>query len=312
MPDILISEVFFGAEVESLRGRFEVVEAPEMWREPERLLAAIPECRALIVRNQTRVDAALIQAGRRLEVIGRAGVGMDNIDLRAAQAGGVTIVYTPEENSNSVAELTLGLMLALARKLPAADRETRAGGWDRKALLGVELAGKTLGLIGCGRIGRLTAAKAQALGMEVIAYDPHLGPGAEPGPELLSLEDLLARADFVSCHVPETEETKGMLGFAQFSRMKPAAYFVNAARGGIVDEEGLARALAERRIAGAALDVRAQEPPGEGNALAAMENVILTPHVGAFTYEAQERVVASICHDVAAVLSGEEPRHVVK
>ncbi|HEY5316277.1 MAG TPA: NAD(P)-dependent oxidoreductase, partial [Pirellulales bacterium] len=199
-------------------------------------------------------------------------------------------------------------MLALARRIAAADRDTRAGGWNRQQFTGVELNGKVLGIVGLGRIGRLVAERARAFGMTLVAYDPLVDPQSAAvrslQVRLVGLEELLATADCVTCHLPLVAETRALFNYPQFALMKPTAVFVNAARGEMVDEAGLLRALQEGRLAGAALDVRACEPP-ERDQLAAMEQVILTPHIGAFTLEAQERVVAAVCRDVAAVLSGE-------
>ena len=307
MPDVLITENIEGAAVDALRHSFEVAFEPELFKSQEKLLRVMPEFRAIIVRNQTRVNAELIAAGRKLAVVGRAGVGLDNVDLKAATAAGIVVAFAPEQNSVSVAELTLGLMLSLARMIPAADRSTRGGGWERRKFMGAELYGKTLGVVGLGRIGYLTATRARAFGMEVIAHDNFVNPDSftvtETRAKLVSLDELLAAADFVSCHVPETPETVGMFGYARFARMKPSAYFLNTSRGGVVDEGGLVKALQEKKLAGAALDVRGKEPPVRG-ALEEMDNVILMPHVAAFTAEAQDRVVNCVCRDVGAVLTG--------
>jgi D-3-phosphoglycerate dehydrogenase len=312
MPEVLITENIIGEEMDKLRQRFDSVFEPNLWKEPDRLLAMIPSFRALIARNQTQITQELIEAGTRLEVIARAGVGMDNVDLAAASRAGIVVAWTPEQNTNSVAELTLGLMLSLARMIPDADVDTKKGGWNRWKYIGVELSGKTLGIVGLGRIGSLTAAKARALGMEVIAYDPYVDPESlralEVRARLTSLEEVLSLSDFISLHVPETDETRRMFGDEQFGRMKPGAYFINAARGGVVNEDALLRALQEKRIAGAALDVRQQEP-AVPSAFDELTNVILVPHIGAQTQEAQRRVVTAVCRDVTAILNGEEAKH---
>lgn len=312
MPDVLISENIIGEEMDQLRQRFDCVFEPLLWKEPDRLRAMIANFRALIARNQTQITRDIIEAGTRLEVIARAGVGMDNVDLAAASRVGIVVSWTPEQNTNSVAELTIGLMLSLARMIPDADVDTKQGGWNRWKYIGVELLGKTLGIVGLGRIGSLTAAKARALGMEILAYDPYVDPDSlramEVRARLTSFDEVLSRSDFVSVHVPESEETRGMFGQEQFGQMKPGAYFLNAARGGVVNEAALLRAIQEKRIAGAALDVRKQEPavPSEFDKLT---NVILLPHIGAQTAEAQRRVVTAVCRDVAAILTGEEAKH---
>ncbi|MEP7338347.1 MAG: hydroxyacid dehydrogenase [Acidobacteriota bacterium] len=312
MPDILITENIIGEEMDKLRQRFDAVFERELWKEPNKLQAMIPNFRALVARNQTQITRELIEAGTRLEVIARAGVGMDNVDLEAASRAGIVVAWTPEQNSNSVAELTIGLMLSLARMIPDADVDTKKGGWNRWKYIGVELSGKTLGIVGLGRIGSLTAAKARALGMEVLACDPYVDPESlramEVRARLTSLDEVLSLSDFVSLHVPETDETRGMFGDEQFRRMKPGAYFINAARGGVVREDDLLCALQEKRIAGAALDVRQQEP-GVPSAFDDMANVILLPHIGAQTQEAQRRVVTAVCRDVTAILNGGEAKH---
>lgn len=312
--DILIAEQIAGPAVAELARKFRVVTDADLWRSPDKLRAATTGCRALIVRNQTQVNRELIAAAPRLEVIGRAGVGLDNIEVPAATAAGVVVAWTPDQNSLSVAELALGLTLALARQIPAADRDTRAGGWARQRFTGTEVHGKCFGVLGLGRIGFLTAMRARALGMKILAHDNFISPDApvvvETQAELVSMDELLRRADFLSCHAPLTPQTRGMLGYAQFAAMKPTAYFLNLARGEIVDEDGLVRALQEQRLAGAALDVRTQEPPG-ASALAAMDNVILTPHIAAFTREGQERVVRAVCGDVARVLEGHPAKNFV-
>lgn len=312
MPEILITENIIGEEMDKLRQRFDCVFEPLLWKEPDKLLAMIPNFRALIARNQTQIRRDLIEAGTRLEVIARAGVGMDNVDLDAASEVGIVVSWTPEQNSNSVAELTIGLMLSLARMIPDADVDTKQGGWNRWKYMGVELLGKTLGIVGLGRIGSLTAAKARALGMEIVACDPYVDADSlratEVRARLTSLEEVLAVSDFVSLHVPENDETRGMIGAEQFNQMKPGAYFLNAARGGVVQEDALLRALQEKRIAGAALDVRKQEPaaPSEFDKLT---NVILLPHIAAQTHEAQRRVVTAVCRDVASILNGGEAKY---
>ncbi len=307
MADILISESIRGAAVDALRARFHVSLEPELWKLPAALAHALKDCRALIVRNQTSVTEELLAAAPELEVVGRAGVGLDNIDVEAAERAGVVIASTPDQNAISVAELTLGLILALARMIPAADRETKTGNWNRQNFEGIELYDKTLGIVGAGKIGYLTARRALALGMNILAYDPYLSPDNillnDLRAELVSLDELLGRVDVVSCHLPATRETTGLMNRERFARMKPGALFVNTSRGAVVLEADLLAALKSGTLGGAALDVRATEPPAKGE-LEALPNVILTPHVAAFTREAQERVTRAICEDVARVLEG--------
>ncbi|MEY4167907.1 MAG: hypothetical protein RIR52_1731 [Acidobacteriota bacterium] len=316
MADILVSENIAGEGMDLLRAEFVTQVEPELWRDPARLREQLAGVRALLVRNQTRVTRELLAAAPSLEVVGRAGVGLDNVDLEAASEFGVVVALTPEQNSISVAELVIGLIFALARRIPAADRDTRQGGWKRQAFTGIEVLGRTLGVVGLGRIGTGAAARARALGMEIVAYDPFLASDSlrvmEIGARLLSLDELLAVSDFVTCHLPETPQTVGLFNADRFARMKSTAFFINTARGGVVDEPALVAALEAGTIAGAALDVRAIEPPASDAltaALSAMENVILLPHIGAFTIEGQRRVVSSICRDIGAVLRGEPARH---
>jgi D-3-phosphoglycerate dehydrogenase len=314
MTDVLITENITGEPVDELKQKFSVTFRPDLWKDCPALSAAVGSARALIVRNQTRVTAELIAAAGRLEVIARAGVGLDNIDIAEATAAGIVVTSTPSQNSISVAELAIGLMLALNRKIVAADRHVRGGGWARNQYMGGELWGKTLGLVGLGRIGCMTARRAAAFGMEIAAYDPFVDLDsplvAEVRPRMLPLDELLAAADVVCCHVPLTPETRGLMDLEKFRRMKRSAILVNVARGEIVNEADLVRALQEKLIAGAALDVRDREPPVVG-ALEAMENVILTPHIGAFTHEGQHRVTAAVCRDVASVLAGRPAQNYV-
>lgn len=314
MQDVLVTENIAGAEMESLKRDFKVTFDPQLWKDREMLLRVASEHRAIIVRNQTKVDRELIGAAKSLKVIGRAGVGLDNVDVKAASDAGVVVVWTPEQNSISVAELAIGMMLSLARRIPAADKSTHAGGWERQKFMGIELFGKTLGIVGLGRIGFQVATRTRALGMQIIATDAFVSRDSfmvsEIGATLVELDELLAQADVVSVHIPSTPETAGLFDAAKFAQMKPTALFINTARGEVVDEDALIAALQEKRIAGAALDVRSVEPPAE-SPLSRTENVILTPHIGAFTHEGQKRVVASVCRDVAAVLRGEVPQYFV-
>jgi D-3-phosphoglycerate dehydrogenase len=309
MRDVLVSEAVAGREMDALRAAFDVTCEPELFRNPQRLKELLPNYRALIVRNQTQVNAELIAAGNKLLVIGRAGVGLDNVDHKAASDAGIVVTFAPEQNSISVAELALGLMLSLARMIPAADRSTKGGGWDRKRFTGTELFGKTLGIVGLGRIGFLTAMRARAFGMDVLVHDTQVNPDAftvaETRATLVTLPELLKQSDFVSVHIPETPETIGLFNDERFALMKPSAFFINTSRGKVVDEKALVRALADKRIAGAGLDVRVKEPPPDAGPLVEMDNVILTPHIAAFTEEGQDRVVTCVCRDVAAVLRGE-------
>jgi D-3-phosphoglycerate dehydrogenase len=307
MSDVLITESLRGKAVDALASRFKVALLPDLWKDPVELLRVIGDYRAIIIRNQTRIDEAILKAAKKLVVIGRAGVGLNNVDVAAATRAKILVTSTPDQNAISVAELAMGLILSLARKIPAADADTRLGNWNRMKFLGVELYGKTLGLVGAGRTGYLTGRRAQAFGMNVIAYDPYLSKDnillSELNAELTSLDDLLRRSDVVSCHLPATPETEDLFNAARFALMKQGAFFINTSRGEIVVEEALIAALERGALAGAALDVRASEPPARGK-LESLPNVILMPHVAAFTNEAQDRVTRAICEDVARVLEG--------
>jgi len=312
MPDILLAENLRGAAVDALRSRFDVTFMPELWKYPAKLLDCIDGHRALLVRNQTDVNAAVIAAGKKLVVIGRAGVGLDNVDVAAATKAGVLVTSTPDQNAISVAELAIGLMISLARMVPAANLDTKNGNWNRLQYVGTELYGKTFGIVGAGKIGYLTARRAQAFGMKVLASDPFISRDnillSELNAELVSLDELLARADVVSCHLPATAQTQGIFNAERFAKMKPTATFLNTSRGEVVVERDLLDALKSGRIAGAAIDVRTVEPPVAGE-LERLPNLILTPHIAAFTHEAQDRVMNAICDDVTRVLEGKSAQN---
>ena len=307
MNKVLVSEAVSNYALDTLRKSLNVCFYPQLWEQSEKLAAEIIDARGLIVRNQTQVTAELIERANHLQIIGRAGTGLDNIDMAAATESGIVVASTPHHNAVSVAELTIGLMLALARNIPSADRDTKGGGWNRKKYTGIELCGKTLGVVGFGRIGFLTAMRAHALGMQVVVFDPYVDPDStllsQAGAELMELKDLLGQSNVVCCHMPSTAATHHMFNAQRFSEMKPGALFINVARGEVVDESALITALTEEHLAGAALDVRASEPPTPGP-LDKMDQVILTPHIGAFTVQAQHRVEAAVCRDVMAVLDG--------
>jgi D-3-phosphoglycerate dehydrogenase len=308
--DILITEDLQSSHIDALAARLAVVREPALWKDTAKLKAALAEARAVMVRNQTQLTAEVLAAAPKLQAIGRVGVGLDNIDVPTATARGVTVIAPLAANAVSVAELTLGLMLALARKIPFSDRGTKAGGWDRRAGTGREVSGKTLVICGFGRIGRLVAARARAFHLDVVAYDPYMPADAPMPPDsgirlAATLEEALAAGDYVSVHLPLTAETKHLFNAARFARMKPGACFINTSRGGVVDEAALLAALESGHLAGAALDVREVEPPKEPGPLAQRDDVILLPHVGAFTVEAQDRTFAAVCGDVARVLTGQ-------
>src|SRR6185295_11595814 len=301
---VLIADPLSAAGLEILRaGGAEVVDASAEGRAA--VLAAIGDCDALLVRSRTKVDAALLSAGARLRVVGRAGVGVDNVDVREATRRGVLVLNAPNANLISATEHTLAMLLALARSVPAADASMKRGEWDRKSFLGVELQGKTLGVGGFGRIVQRVALRAKAFEMQVIAYDPWLDPAAAArlGVPLTSIDELLARADAVTLHVPLSAETRDLLSAARIALMKPGALLVNCARGGVVDEAALLAALDAGAVGGAALDVFAEEPPGEPR-LARHPRVVATPHLGAQTVEAQERVSTEVARMVLDALAG--------
>ncbi len=312
MRDILISENIAGAAVDELCARFDVLRLPELWKDAKGLMRHACDARVLFVRNQTRVTEDVLRAAQGLVAIARAGAGLDNIDVNAAKQAGVIVTYAPDQNSISVAEYTIAVMLALANRITEANADTKAGGWNRNQFVGREVYRKTLGVIGAGKIGYLTAVRAQTFGMQILACDPHLSPDnvylAQLNAELVELDELLSRADFVSCHVPATPQTIGLMSRHRFARMKPDAFFINTSRGEIVNETDLLEALKSRKIAGAALDVRASEPPQRGE-LELLPNMIVTPHIAAFTREAQERVTTAVCEDIARILEGKPPKN---
>jgi D-3-phosphoglycerate dehydrogenase / 2-oxoglutarate reductase len=269
---------------------------------------------ALVVRSQTRVDAELLAAAApRLGVVGVASVGTDRIDIDAATRAGVMVVNAPTGNTIAAAEHTMALMLAMLRRIPAADASVRSGAWDRAAYTGAELRGKTLGIIGLGKIGRALARRAAAFEARTLAYDPYLTAeqAAEQGARLVGLPELLLRADVITVHTPLTAQTRGMIGRAQLEAMKPGAYLLNVARGGIVDEAALADTLRSGHLAGAAVDVFSSEPMSADNPLRDAPNVVLTPHLGASTAEAQDRVGTEMAEQVVEALAGVTPPYAV-
>ena len=273
------------------------------------LLKVAGEYDAMVVRGRTKVTPAVFEAAKKLKVVGRAGVGVDNIDLTAARGHGVTVVNAPKSTSLAVAELAIGMMFSLARMLPKADSTMKQGQWIKKQLEGIELNGKTLGVVGMGNIGTAVAARATALGMKVLGYDS-LVPADEikkRGAEPVSLADLYAQADFITYHLPLTPESKGMVNGQAFGQMKRGVRIVDAARGGIMDETALLAALESGQVAAAALDVFATEPPGS-TALVGHPNVVATPHIGAQTEEAQDRAAEDIASEVLTALRGEPLR----
>jgi len=302
---ILVTESLSERGLELLRKDFQVDVRPELAAGD--LAAEIGPYDALVVRSQTRVTDEVIRAGENLKVIARAGIGLDNVDVEAATRRGVMVVNAPQSNILSAAEHTMGLLLAQARNIPQANRELKAGSWERSKFKGVELAGKTLGVVGLGRVGAMVAQRGAAFAMRVIAFDPYVPKerAKEMGVELMpTLEALLVQADFVTIHLPRTPDTEGLIGERELALMKEGARLVNTARGGIVDEAALAKALEDGRLAGAALDVFADEPATE-SPLFGFDQVVVTPHLGASTVEAQDKAGTSIAEMVRLALKGE-------
>jgi D-3-phosphoglycerate dehydrogenase len=303
-PIVLIAEQLSPATVEALGPDFDIREVDGTDRAA--LLSALADANAVLIRSATQIDAEAIGAAPKLKVVARAGVGLDNVDLPAATAAGVMVVNAPTSNIISAAELTIGHILSLARHIPAAHASLAAGEWKRSRYTGTELYEKRVGIIGLGRIGALIAARLQAFGVEIVAYDPYVteSRAQQLGVALLSLDELLATSDFVTIHMPKTPETTGMIGAAQLKSMKKTAYVVNVARGGLIDEKALAAALAAGEIAGAGLDVFVAEPPVD-DTLTGLPNILVTPHLGASTDEAQEKAGVSVAKSVRLALDGE-------
>jgi D-3-phosphoglycerate dehydrogenase / 2-oxoglutarate reductase len=310
---VLIADAISSEGLQPLHddARFEVFEKTGL--KGDELARAIKGMDAVIVRSATRITRASLSDADCLKVIGRAGVGVDTIDVEAATERGVAVLNAPSGNTISAAELAFALLLALVRSIPRADRSMKDGEWDRKSFNGTELYGKVLGLVGAGRIGGEVARRARAFGMRVICYDPFLTPERANTleVELTTLADVLKQSDVLSLHVPLTEATAGMIGEAELEMVKPGAYLVNAARGGVVDERALLRMLEQKRLAGAALDVFEEEPMPADHPLRRAPNIVLTPHVGASTTEAQQNVALEIAEAVrAALLEGDLSRAV--
>ena len=303
---ILISEDVWGAPFQTLEGSFPITRNDDLWSNPEELKASLKDVTALVVRNRTKVTADVIAAAPKLKVIARAGVGLDNIDIKAADAAGVVVVAGLGANAVSVGELTLGLALALLRNVPGHDVATRDGGWVRTP--GRELSGLTWGLLGCGATGVATAKLIQGFNCSVLGYDPYAKN--VPGVELTTFEDVLKRSDVVSIHMPSTAETNGSINSATLALMKPDAIIVNVGRGEVINEADLIAALKAKTIAGAALDVRAQEPPIKGE-MEQIPNLILTPHVAGITKESQLRINQILTANIDLVLNSKPATHAV-
>ena len=303
MPKVLISDKLSPAAVEIFKTRGVEVDLKTGLTE-EQLLEIIGQYDGLAIRSATKVTATVLAAATRLKVVGRAGIGVDNVDVKAATSHGIVVMNTPFGNSVTTAEHAITLMMSLARQIPAANASTHAGKWEKNKFMGVELAGKTLGLIGCGNIGSIVADRAQGLKMKVISFDPFLSAdrAAAMNVEKVELDQLLGRADFISLHTPMTDSTRHMLNKDTFAKTKKGVRIINCARGGLIVEEDLKAAIASGQVAGAALDVF-EEEPAKTNPLFGMEEVIATPHLGASTSEAQENVAIQVAEQMAEYLT---------
>ncbi|GAB3560326.1 phosphoglycerate dehydrogenase [Spelaeicoccus albus] len=303
-PVVLIAEELSPATIDALGPEFEIRRVDGSSRSD--LLAALPDVDAVLIRSATAMDAEAIAAAPKLKVIARAGVGLDNVDVPAATDAGVMVVNAPTSNIISAAELTMAHILASARNVGAGNTSLKNGEWKRSKYTGVELFDKTLGIVGLGRIGALVTARAASFGMHVVAYDPYISAAraSQMGVQLLELDELLQTADFITVHMPKTPETIGLIGADALTKVKPTARIINVARGGIVDEEALAAAVAEGRVGGAGIDVFAAEPT-TSSPLFEHDSVVVTPHLGASTHEAQEKAGVSVAKSVRLALAGE-------
>lgn len=300
-----------GIKILENNGAFHVDFKPEITQ--DEIVATIADYDALVVRSRAKAPKDVIEKGKKLKVIGRAGVGVDNVDVKAATEAGIIVMNTPGGNTISTAELTIAMMLSLARHIPAADKTMKEKKWDKKSFTGVEVFGKTLGVIGCGRIGSEVIKRMQAFGMTVLAYDPFIPPegikklGAEP----TTVEEIVKNSDFITVHTPKTAETAGIIGENEFKYMKKTARIINCARGGIIDEQALYNALKEERIAGAAIDVYSTEPLPDDSPFRELKNCVLTPHLGASSKEAQMNVALQVAEQIVEVLKGGEIKNAV-
>ena len=310
-PRVLITDPIAADGVEILQRHLDVDQ--RIGLTGQELLDAVGEYDALVVRSETKVTAEVIRAGRRLQIVGRAGVGVDNIDVDAATERGIVVVNAPTGNTISAAELAFGLMLSLARNIPQAHSSLQQGQWRRSEFEGVELRNKTLGIVGLGRVGSELAHRAQAFAMSVVAFDPFISEeyAAKLGVEVAPLDELLKQSDFISVHTPLTDGTRSLIGPEELALCKPTVRFINAARGGIIDEQALLDAVEAGRIAGGAVDVFTQEPINPDNPLLKSNKIVVTPHLGASTEEAQTNVAVDVAHVVVDVLAGLPARYAV-
>ena len=305
MMKVLAADGISPKGIELLQQEFEVVVKNKL--PAEELLEIIPEFDALIVRSASKVTAEVIERAKNLKIIGRAGVGVDNIDIPAATKRGIIVINSPGGNTIAATEHTMAMMLSMARNIPIANETVQRGEWNRKQYVGVELRGKTLGVVGFGRIGSGVAKRAQAFDMNVIAYDPYINEARAKsmGVRVCTLDEVVRESDFITVHMPLTPETRGMIGMEQMKKMKPGVRLVNCARGGIIDENDLAEAVKQGLVAGAAIDVFTQEPLPAGHPLVGVKGIFLTPHLGASTVEAQIGVSMDVAKGIRAALHGE-------
>ena len=304
MQRVLMTEPIAAQGVQELRS-YPAIEVVERYNlTADELRRAVASCAGLLVRSQTEVSRVVIEAGPELRVIGRAGAGVDNIDVGAATERGVLVMNTPGANAQAAAELTVGLLFAVARHIAAADASVKAGRWERSRFRGTQLLGKTLGIVGIGNVGRLVARSAAALGMHVVAHDPYVAPdlAVEHRVSLVALDAVLALSDFITVHTPLTSTSRGLIGAPEIARMKRGVYLLNCSRGGVIDEQALLAALDEGQVAGAALDVFTAEPP-LGLAIARHPRVVATPHIGALSWEAQLNVAIMIANQIGRFLT---------
>jgi len=308
MVKILVADKIADEGLQILKdgGNFEVAYKPEIT--PDEMAGIIPEFDALVVRSRAKVPASVLEKAKNLKVVGRAGVGVDNVDVTAATRRGIIVMNTPDGNTISAAEHTMSMLMDLSRNIARADKTMKEGKWEKKVLTGVELYGKTLGVIGLGRIGKAVARRALAFDMRVICFDPGVSPEEiqKLGMVNATLEEIIKESDFITVHTPLTEKTKGLIGEEQFKYMKKNCRIINCARGGIIDEHALLKAINEGRIAGAALDVFTAEPLPEDSPLRKCDKILLTPHLGASTVEAQEKVALQVAMQIVTYLKGGE------
>ncbi|RAV18562.1 phosphoglycerate dehydrogenase [Paenibacillus contaminans] len=313
MFKVLVSDPISDMGIQQLHDAPDITVDKKTGLTEDELVAIIGDYDALLVRSQTKVTERIMQAGSKLKVVGRAGVGVDNIDLEAATKRGIVVINAPDGNTIATCELTFAMMMAIARQIPQAYKKTVGGEWDRKTFVGVELRNKTLGVVGMGRIGSEVAKRAKAFGMNVIGYDPFLSEerAEKMGVKLGSVNDIAAQADFITVHTPLTNETRGIIGKDQFAIMKKGVRIINCARGGIVDEKALIDAIDSGIVAGAAFDVFVEEPPAPDHPFLNNPKIIVTPHLGASTVEAQENVAIDVSEEVLHILRDEPFKNAV-